>query len=458
MKVDIYARISQDRDGSALGVRDQVRRGREEAERRGWTVRKVHVDNDVSADEYPLAERPAGADLVGDAEDGKVEAVWAVDDDRLWRDEVEQRTVFALLAAGGVKTVVAGGREYDPTDDTDVTPTLLALLGRAENAQKKRRLRRKMRALAEEGKPSGGRRPFGYEDDHVTVREDEAEVIREVAQRILDGEAWRGVATDLNERGIPTVTGSKWHGTTLRGMLTAPRIAGLREHKGEVVGEAVWPGIISEEDWHRLKARVGKPSHRRGRRPKYLLPSYLRCGREECGETMDTAYSKGSRIYKCQVCYGLQVSAERVEGEVRDRVLAVLKRDRLAEEVRREVGAEVEDGRQRILDELAEVERRRDELLEAFEGGGSAKMLARASDRLEDRERELREELAQHEEDAEAREAAKMTRAQMREAWESGEVDRQRRVLRALVDHVVIHPATSPGVWDAERVEVSWRV
>ncbi len=47
----------------------------------------------------------------------------------------------------------------------------------------------------------GGTRPFGFEADFVTVRESEAEVIRELAERLIGGETLRSLCKDLNERG-----------------------------------------------------------------------------------------------------------------------------------------------------------------------------------------------------------------------------------------------------------------
>ena len=46
-------------------------------------------------------------------------------------------------------------------------------------------------------------------------------------------------------------------------MLVSPRIAGLREHNGEVVGEAMWPAIIDRANHDRLVGLLGDPSRRR---------------------------------------------------------------------------------------------------------------------------------------------------------------------------------------------------
>jgi site-specific DNA recombinase len=44
----------------------------------------------------------------------------------------------------------------------------------------------------------------------VTVRKDEAALIREAARRALSGEGLFGIASDWNRRGIATVTGARW--------------------------------------------------------------------------------------------------------------------------------------------------------------------------------------------------------------------------------------------------------
>jgi hypothetical protein len=69
-----------------------------------------------------------------------------------------------------------------------------------------------------------------------------AEAIREAAARVLRGESLRSIAFDFNDRGIKPVGGGRWVGSTLRRVLVSPRIAKLRDHRGEIVGEAKWPG------------------------------------------------------------------------------------------------------------------------------------------------------------------------------------------------------------------------
>ena len=99
-------------------------------------------------------------------------------------------------------------------------------------------------------------------------------MIRECVKRVLAGEPVRSLARDLNGRGICTSTGGQWSAQTLKRMLASGRISGQRDHQprdmartkrplvGEIVGDAVWPGIISKEDTARLRALLMDPRRR----------------------------------------------------------------------------------------------------------------------------------------------------------------------------------------------------
>src|SRR6266568_3527364 len=73
---------------------------------------------------------------------------------------------------------------------------------------------KKLKAMA--GEPNGSVRPFGFEDDRVTQREDEAAILRELTTRLLDGELPDALVADLNTREIPTAQGKPWTPTVLK--------------------------------------------------------------------------------------------------------------------------------------------------------------------------------------------------------------------------------------------------
>src|SRR5205807_989252 len=90
----IYCRISDDREGSAAGVRRQEADCRGLAARRGWEVAEVYVDNDVSA--YSGRMRPAYRRLLEDVKAGHVDAVVVWHLDRLHRRPAELEEFFEV--------------------------------------------------------------------------------------------------------------------------------------------------------------------------------------------------------------------------------------------------------------------------------------------------------------------------------------------------------------------------
>jgi site-specific DNA recombinase len=83
---------------------------------------------------------------------------------------------------------------------------------------------KKLKAMA--GEPNGSARPFGFEADLITVREDEAAALRDLTARFLAGESQDALIAELNARGITTSYGKPWTRAGLRQVLTRQRNCG----------------------------------------------------------------------------------------------------------------------------------------------------------------------------------------------------------------------------------------
>jgi site-specific DNA recombinase len=273
--------------------------------RNGWDLVDVHIDDDRSA--YSGKARPEYQRLLDDLRSGVLDVVVAWHPDRLHRSPRELEDFIDVIEAAGatVATVTAGDLDLS-TPDGRLTARITGSVARKESEDKSRRLRRKHVELAEAGKVSGGgRRPFGFEKDRLTIRPDEADLIREAAERILAGDSIRSVATDWKARGVATVTGAAWQPATVKRMLTSGRISGQREHHGDLVGPAVWPAIITAPDTVRLRSILSDPARNRGggTARTYLLTGLVRCGR--CDVPMSARRTgTGKRRYVCSADRG----------------------------------------------------------------------------------------------------------------------------------------------------------
>ena len=164
-----------------------------------------------------------------------------------------------------------------------------------------------------------GRKVIGYGREIIDA---EAQTVKRVFRRFAEGTSPRAIAEELNEAGIPSPRGSSWafsaiygHGTKGTGILnnesyigreiwnrstwiknplTGKRKRVERPREEWIVHENEELRIVPQELWDAVKERQNKsrertsnlrlvnPAHTGGgRKPKYLLSGFLKCG--ACG-------------------------------------------------------------------------------------------------------------------------------------------------------------------------------
>lgn len=456
-RVAVYCRISRDPGGDELGVRRQEQDCRQLAEARGWEVGEVFVDDDRSA--YTGKPRPGYEAMLAALEERRVDAVIAWHPDRLHRRPVELEAFIDLVERTGAKVATVQAGDYDLASATGrMTARVVGAVARHESEHKSERLRRKHRELAEAGRLSGGgTRPFGYEVDRVTVVEAEAALIRQAVDHVLAGGSVRSVCADWARRGVQTPTGRSWVPWTVREMLVAPRLGGLREYDGKLI-DAVWPAIIPPAQHRRLRlllTETGGKKRRPGRR--YLLTGGVAvCGL--CGANLVARpKADGRRCYVCATgpqfggCGKIRCLAEPLETVAVGAVLERVDHGGL-------LAAAPAD--EQPADDVAELERQLGELGEMWADGEISREGWRAAnERLEQRLRDAREaELAVARTDG-ALQPWEGQGGALRAVWAILDLDQQRAIVAAVLERVVVNPAVRGRTrFDPDRVAVDLRV
>lgn len=343
VRAAIYARISRDAEGKGLGVERQIDDCERLAERLGWEVVARYVDNDISA--YSGRVRPQYREMVQAIEHDEIDAVLAWHSDRLHRRLSELESFVTLVEQHSVQVQTVSSGEIDLTTATGrMIARILGATAQAEVEQTRARLRRQRKQAAEAGLHRGGPRPFGFEVDGTTHREDEAEVIRWATAAILAGRTLSAVARELNERGVKTSIGNTWNHMRIRDVLVRPRNAGLigkgRASRGEVeiIGPAQWEPIISEDEWRALYQLLIDPSRRlqNGSELKHLGSGFYTCG--ICGGPLRTVPYGGTparggprrRHYRCVQFPHLTVLKPPTDEYVRGVVAELIRDPRIA--------------------------------------------------------------------------------------------------------------------------------
>ena len=464
-KAAIYARISSDPDGTRLGVERQIDDCEKVIASQGWSVGEVYVDNDLSA--WSGKRRPEYERLCEDIKAGTVDALVVWDTDRLHRRPRELEDFIDLCDAAGdieIRTVTAGDVDLS-TSSGRTNARLRGVMARDSSDKSSERIQRKHLEIASKGEVSGGgARPYGYAADRLQVVEEEKTHIVEAARRVLAGDSLRSVCVDFNERGITTSQGNDWSIQTMRRMLRSARISGRREHRGEIVADAVWPGIISVEDSDRLRAKFSGRASRSGRTARsYLLTGgLLRCGL--CDTPMvSRPRTDGQRRYVCAKgpgfggCAKMATVAEPLEGFVADAVLYRLDTPELAAALTDARRANAEHDQ--LATEVAEDQAMLDQLAADYADKTishrewlAARQPIQA--RIDSIKRRLSRVSATHRIDEFVGKSEVL-----RDAWTDLDLTRQQAIVATVLDHFVVNPAV-PGrnTFDTERFTPNWRL
>ncbi|MET3718336.1 recombinase family protein [Arthrobacter sp. UYEF21] len=319
--VAIYARISSDRTGQKAGVNRQLDDCRAIAAVHRLNVVAEIVENDTSA--YRTT-RKGFERLKKMAMSGVISAVVAFDSDRLYRSigDLESMITVVEKAPEGFQILsVQNGEINLNTAGGRAMARVLAGLAQYEVEQKAQRQARAHKDAWKQGRWSGGKVPIGYKVGNAAgellVDEPMAAILRQTADLVL----YRGYKINAATKYFRETSGRlHTRPISLRGVLTGPTVAGMREYlpetakrRGVTKGtprKANWAPIFDHATWTALKKELKTTPLGRPPTPS-LLSGFLLCG--ICETTL--GYSKAS--YKCSTnsggCGGLSISTRAIE-------------------------------------------------------------------------------------------------------------------------------------------------
>src|SRR5215213_5080559 len=207
MRAGVYLRQSKDRGGTGLAIARQRQDCLKLCTDRGWEPVE-YIDNDVSA--YTGKRRPSYERMLADIEAGKLGAVVVWDLDRLHRRPVELEHFIELADRHRLALATVSGDTDLATDSGRLFARVKGAVARSEGERKSARQKRAALQAAELGKPHLGPRPFGYERDGITIREDEAEALGAAYRKLLAGDTLTRIGRELTSAGFMTPQGKQF--------------------------------------------------------------------------------------------------------------------------------------------------------------------------------------------------------------------------------------------------------
>lgn len=471
----VYLRISQDRDETRRSIANQKREVDGLEQRLGITPDgEPFIDNDISAtkskqrDGYDALVRTIKAS-------GRpvVIIVWAVD--RLYRRPKELEALIELVESSPISilTVVSGAFDLNTPAGRAFARQMVSFAA-FEGEMKADRQRVAYADLAAEGSWHGARR-FGYRlngDGSADIDIVEAPIVRALADRFLAGETIYSLTRWVNTVGVKPIQAERWHANSVRQILAAPRIAGLRAYAprergvtenifrdGGQITRAKWPAIITVAERERIIAILKQPSRRVTRAGENLLSGLATCGRCGAGLVRASGNSGGRkrRRYVCKKNFafpdrgGLSIEADSLEEVISEAAISVLSATQAPPRPETDAAPrwEAVAAARRRVEELAKMLGAGELALDEYRPARDA---ARAQ--VAEAERKL---------NATTRDAALTglplgDPAGIRAWWKAAPIGRRRAVLEALIDTLVIRPANGPSrTLNLDRVQITWR-
>lgn len=334
-RAGIYGRISDDREGRRYGVDRQTEDSLAALERfhkedlrdggEGYELMRIWIDNDISASTLSKKPRPEFEDMMRIAEGGGLDLIVSPTSSRLTRRPLENERLISLYQSTG--TVI----RYCKANDNDLSTARGRSRARddarrdAEEAEEiSERVSRTARQRAEQGRPNGGKKPYGWRRDNRNKLDPYEHAIKlEMVERLLAGEKLRAVARDLSARGVPPpmwrppLTIRPWSPASIREMLTNPRQHGARLYKGALLRQGTWEIALDELTVSRLRRLLLDPTRQTspGGARKYVLTSLARCA--TCPDRFTAHSSKKADEptefrYWCKTC-GIHRKLEPIE-------------------------------------------------------------------------------------------------------------------------------------------------
>jgi site-specific DNA recombinase len=465
----VYARRSRKEElrpgEQETSTEQQIRACLKFAADHGWYVPDHHLYTESGVSAYlPGVTRARFDDMIAALDRREVAGLVVWKWDRATRNSSDTTRLTNLLDSGVILASVTEGVIDASQPMGSVNFELVGSLNKMFAKTISINAKRGKAALAQTGKPAmGGRRRFGFEADQITHREDEADLLRDAARRLLAGESSSSIVKRWNRDGIRMPGGSYWQVTPLRRVLTNPRVAGLRQHQGQVIGDAAWDAILDRTTWEAVCRHFGTPERRKGGHPaQYLLTGFIWCGHCE-RQRLFGRTRQGRRLYVCSPQRGgchLVVSADPLEAWVSARALDLLKNPKVTYAIAQ---AGADDGRVAALHtEHDDLLKRQRELAVVLANPKKRFQAALdAAQQVETRLAEVKDELSRALPNHRARMALRYSDTP-EWSWHAADMDEdgrrahRRNLLACVFDRIIVHPIGqgTAGRFDARRVEI----
>lgn len=293
------------------------------AKRQGLSVIKQYREI-VSGEN--IAARPQMQALLADVNEGKYDGVLVMEIERLARgDTIDQGVVAQAFKTSHTK-IITPIKTYDPNNEYDEEYFEFSLfMSRREYKTIRRRMNAGRIATIKDGNYITPTAPYGYKKIHpepkvytLEIVPEQAEVVKLIFNRRLQGIGSRAIAAELNQMGVAPMKSQLWERVSIKKILENPVYMGKihwhSKRDGDIICNGRHAAIIPEDVFNRVQKLIKDHPLAHVNNNSELLNYYsgiMFC--QNCGHQLIRRYVKNSgkahMLCRYNSCRGITVSS-----------------------------------------------------------------------------------------------------------------------------------------------------
>ena len=319
LNVAAYARVSTGKEAMLNSLYAQISYYNEMiTNHAGWNFAGVYADEAVTGTKDSRKEFTR---LMKDCQAGKIDMIITKSISRMARNTVILLETVRELKTLGVNVYFEEQNLYTNSGEGELMLTLLASFAQAESLSASENQKWRARKAFEEGELYGLRYFYGYtiQKGNVEINPKQSVIIKEIFNRLTNGESANSIANDLKKREVPTFLGGEWKASRVFEILRNEKYTGnallqktfINNHiekkkivnRGELpryFAEGTHPAIIDDETYRKAQIILhGLSIHNSGRsmQKNSVFTSKIKCG--NCGKNYRHITNNGKSVWNC---------------------------------------------------------------------------------------------------------------------------------------------------------------
>lgn len=212
-----------------------------------------------------IAARPQMQALLADVNDGKYDGILVMEIERLARGDTIDQGIVAQAFKESRTKIITPIKTYDPNNEFDEEYFEFSLfMSRREYKTIRRRMNAGRIATIKDGNYIAPTPPYGYKKIHpepkvytLEIIPEQAEVVKLIFNRRLQGRGSRAIADELNRMGVTPMKAQTWEKVSIKKILKNPVYAGkihwYSKRDGDILCDGRHEAIISQDLFDRVQ-------------------------------------------------------------------------------------------------------------------------------------------------------------------------------------------------------------